>query len=147
MYINDLTNYIESENVMLYADDTILYTTGKSRDQIQHKLQQILDATVKWTTMNKLTINTSKTKSILLNRLPVNRKPEIVLTVHDQPLEQVTSYKYLGYRLEDKLTFNPLLQDVIKSVHHKLYTLNKIRSCINARTALTIYKCKVLPCP
>lgn len=38
-----------------------------------------------------------------------------------------------------------MLQEVIKSVHHKLYVLAKVRPCINARTALTIYKCKILP--
>lgn len=34
---------------------------------------------------------------------------------------------------------------MIQSVRHKVYLLNKIRGYINQRTAIMIYKCKILP--
>lgn len=95
MYINDLTRIMDSQSVMLYADDTIVYMSGKNINDIQCELQKILDITVHWEIMNKLTINTSKTKSIIFNRLPVNQRPKIDLGIKDQILQQVSEYNTL----------------------------------------------------
>lgn len=35
--------------------------------------------------------------------------------------------------------------NLLQSVQHKVYVLSKIRSSITTKTALTIYKCKILP--
>lgn len=92
-------------------------------------------------------VDNSKTKSILFSRHQTNSNyPKIALDISGEPLQQVTSYKYLGYKLDLRLDFKPLIQDVLQAVHHKIYVLNKIRSCISSRTAVILYKSKVLPC-
>lgn len=128
---------------MLYADDTIIYTTSNNIHQIQTKLQSIVDKTTEWTNMNKLTVNVDKTKSIVFHRK--HARPKMDILINNKPLEQITEYKYLGYRLDERLDFKPLLQETIKSVRHKIYLFNKVRSCITQKTAPIIYKSKILP--
>lgn len=130
---------------MLYADDTILYTSGNDALDIQTRLQSYLDITVQWTQLNKLTINSSKTKIMLFNRSTAPQKHQLHLSVNQVPLQRVGDYKYLGFRLDERLDLKLLLNEVIMSVQHKVYLLNKVRSSITSKTALLILKCKILP--
>lgn len=82
MFINDLTTYVPSNSIMLYADDTVLYTTGKNIADIQGKLQRYLDITIHWTNLNKLTINSAKTKTMLFNRTANTSKPQLKLEIN-----------------------------------------------------------------
>lgn len=81
---------------------------------------------------------------MLFNRLAAANKPKLSLSIKHLPLEQVTVYKYLGFKLDDRLDLKQL-NEVIRTVQNKVYLLNKIRPSITARTALTIYKCKIQP--
>ena len=59
-----------------------------------------------WLNVNKLSLNVSKSKSLLLrwNRYIVNER--IIIRVGDQYLEQQDVYNYLGLYLDNKLNFD-----------------------------------------
>lgn len=76
---------------MLYADDTILYVRGRNINDIQANLQELTKETAKWTNMNKLTINTDKTKTIVFNRQNISNS-ELDITINNKVLEQVKEY-------------------------------------------------------
>lgn len=90
--------------------------------------------------MNKLAINSNKTKVMLFSRAAVSNRPHLSLSINNVPSEQVRDYKYLGFRLDDRLHPKVLLNEVIRTVQPKVYLLSKIRSSITSRTALIIYK-------
>lgn len=61
LYINDVTQIIDQSIIHLYADDTVLHLSGKeSLYKTNYKLNWI--NFTKWRMMNKLTLNTKKTK-------------------------------------------------------------------------------------
>ena len=60
VYINDLGSVLKNTNHFLYADDTVIYCSGKNQDTIKNQLQQDLDKFGKWCKGNKLTMNTKK---------------------------------------------------------------------------------------
>ena len=72
VYINDLPAVIEHFEVSLYADDTVLYCFSKESHQLESKLNyEDLYNVALWLKVNKLTLNLSKTKSMLIGS---NRK-------------------------------------------------------------------------
>ena len=64
VYVNDVQNAMDDCNIKLYADDTVLYQSGISSRVTAAKLQASLDIFVRWCSVNKLTINIKKTKTM-----------------------------------------------------------------------------------
>ena len=63
-YANDIPNDLRNQ-VTLYADDTVIYTSSKSETNLQRKLQMDMKELSQWCQDNKLTINTDKTKLMI----------------------------------------------------------------------------------
>ena len=64
LYVNDLCHIKRLFNVhiKMYADDTVVYSSGKSIAEVQNTLQSCLDYVYKWCITNRLYMNMKKTK-------------------------------------------------------------------------------------
>ena len=85
--------------------------------------------------MNKLTINTSKTKVMLFgsrHRIKNVNKPEIYL--NDVQLQVVPTYRYLGVNLDQTLNFKYHLESLINIISFKLYLFSKVRRFLTPST-------------
>ena len=60
-------------------------------------------------------------------------------------IETVSTYNYLGVKLDQKLKFDLHAKAVIQKVSDKLTYLRRIRRFINNKAALSIYKNMILP--
>ena len=69
VYINDVALAAGDSLIHLYADDTILYTSGPSLDTVLTNLQTSLNAIQHSFLGLQLLLNASKTKCMLFNRL------------------------------------------------------------------------------
>ena len=106
VYINDVALAAGDYLIYLYADDTILYTSGPSLDTMLTNLQTSFNAIQHSFRGLQLLINASKTKCILFNRLlPSSSHPTSITTLDGSDLEFVDNYKYLGVCLDCKLSF------------------------------------------
>ena len=66
VYMNKLPTAIENSEVSLDADDTVLYCFAKGPCELESKLNAGLYNVAMWLKANKLTLNLSKTKSMLI---------------------------------------------------------------------------------
>jgi len=71
VYINDLPLAIKNCKVTLYADDTVLYYFAKEPHLLEEALNDDLLKVFQWLHGNKLTLNFTKTKSMIIGS---NRK-------------------------------------------------------------------------
>ena len=65
--------------------------------------------------------------------------------VKKSELSEVNMYKYLGLHIDNNLNFQIHHKQLMSQVQLKLNQLRKIRSFINKRAAILIYKCTILP--
>ena len=65
LYINDLPLAVSLSSVMLYADDTVIFTAASSIDQLQLNLSLDLNDVSNWLTGNGLFLNLKKTEYTL----------------------------------------------------------------------------------
>lgn len=92
--------------------------------------------------MNKLTVNTKKTKAMLIFPKRLDTLfPRFM--VYDHSLDYVESYKYLGYIVDSRLRFEEMLNNLIAIISHKLYLLSRLRPMLTQRAAV-VYKSKIL---
>ena len=145
VYVNDISSSLNYFKYLLYADATVLYLKGElQRSAID--LQNDLSKFKSWCDRNLLTMNVKKTKYIVFGLKSKTRKVgNHSLFIDNNKLERVSSYKYLGFTLDMNLNYNKHLENCLKLISHKAYTLSKIRMYIDIQTAVTIYKTMILP--
>ena len=79
-------------NTILYSDDQILTTTSK--DELQTMAHYVNLLARKY----KMTISSIKTKSMTMWRNHIQR---VKIVIKDNIIQQVTDFKYLGYRISE----------------------------------------------
>ena len=146
VYINDLQGAVNGCKVKLYADDTVLYHSGIKVDEITQVLQNNMDNFDKWCEVNKLTVNTKKSKLMVFgSRSRVKKSKNAKIYLNGEILQRVPTFKYLGFTLDPTLTYNHHISSVLKTVLHKMVLLSKLKRYLNNNVALLIYKSMILP--
>ena len=64
LYINDISKVLLNCKVSLYADDTVLYYSGKNLNEVVTIIQADLTLLGNWCKKNRLTINCKKTNIV-----------------------------------------------------------------------------------
>ena len=146
LYINDMQNALGSINLSLYADDTVLYVTGKNLGEMKINLEFSLKLFEGWCRANKLTLNPAKTKMVNFGtRHYVKKAKDVKVTLSNAELQVVPTYKYLGVTLDSTLSLQTHLKNVTNTVIHKLSILCKVRRYLTEKAAISVYKSMILP--
>lgn len=141
--LDDLLKELFEENckVVAYADDLLLLIETNSRLEMERKATAMLQRVTEWGTTNGLQVNREKTVSMLLKgNLSLNRPPTIKM--YDSTISYVTSVKYLGVRIGERLTFSGHFSDLrekIGAVAGKLVRVLRKEWGLNKKSTLTIY--------
>ena len=146
-YINDMFKYLNNVKVLMFADDCVLYKSGKDWNVVKNCLQNDLDVYIKWGKEHNLLLNASKSKAMLI----CNRNARAVIgdpapfNAGNRQIMFVHNYCYLGCVLNDEFTITNEYKAVYRKAERKVYMLGKLRYYVNSETALLIYKQAVLP--
>ena len=149
LYVNDLCHIKHLFNVELkmYADDTVVYAQGGTVAEVQQTLQSCMDYVYEWCIQNRLYMNMKKTKTMWFEAKQLynvaNRDYEVI--INGTVLSRVYSYLYLGVELDDNLTYDKHLTNVVNKTTQKLYIFRKVRKYISQSTAIIVYKQMILP--
>ena len=101
LYVNDIKRHIKNVEIGLYADDTVLFSHDVDWYQAQYELQTGLNEFVEWSIKNELTINSQKTKFMVFGtRAKIKKSKNAKLTIHNTQIQQVPSFKYVGFTLD-----------------------------------------------
>ena len=91
-----------------------------------------------WLNLNKLSINTTKTKLVLF-RSPNKKKYEMKLFINNQHIIQVKNTTFLGVVLDEYLTWKDHINLITKKVIKSAGIIAKIRHYTNLNTLKLIY--------
>ena len=93
------------------ADDGTLNTGNDNIDNIGRDLQQSLNDISGWCCRNRITLNPTKTKPILMATRQKHQKQQLPLNLIFQtaPIEQVTKHRLLGVGVDEQLKILTIL--------------------------------------
>ena len=118
LYINDLVNTVQS-NMILYADDSVVFVAADSLEEAGHILQNDLLNIGTWCKFHKLSINVKKTKAMYFGtKVPEPMVPNIEIA--NNSLEFVGTYKYFGIHLDSKMSFHYQYKETYRLASYKL---------------------------
>ena len=146
LYVNDLQQALTNVNVQLYADDTVLYLSNSNLSMLVKILQTGPNELSNWCQVNKLTLNPSKTKMMTFGtRHSIKRTKKCQLSLYGLEIKKVSSFQYLGFILDQTLSFRNHVNNIVRKVIHKRTLLSKIMPFLSKNVAVSIYKTMILP--
>ena len=150
VFFDDFEEQLSTSNCIQYADDTVIYVSGKSVELIEQTLNTELEKVFTYLKNNELVLNLKegKTETMLFGtpvRLAKQTKNTLSVVIEDKPVHHTTSYTYLGIRLDSTLTFSENFDRAYKKAAGRLNLLTKLRCFLNVEAAFKIYDMVIVP--
>ena len=144
IYSSEFSILCEESQHILYADDTCIVCVANTLESLTETVNRKLKLVSEWCRFNKICLEPSKSKFILIsNRLNVNVSQ---IKLDGELMEEVNSFKYLGIMFDNKLKF----QCQIDLVNGKLSRFSgityRLSSRLNLSTAKNLYFSCVQSC-
>ena len=114
--VNDFSRSSDLLFSILFADDTSVFIEGHSYAEVIEILNNELLKVSDWLMANKLTINLEKSHYMIFHRSRLKDCDKKDVIIQDRIISHVTSTKFLGVIIDDKLQWNL----------HIIYMKNKI---------------------
>ena len=144
IYMNDIPNSSEVLKYILFADDTSLidsFNLSISQDEncnidnLNNELAKIYE----WLTVNKLSLNVSKTKFMAFHH-PNKRLPnDIHIKINDIALERVQDFCFLGLTINENLKWKTHIDKVSNKVSKITGILNKLKHFLPQQVLRSLY--------
>ena len=136
MYINDLPSVSSIMKPILYADDSNFFYNFPKFENPSQIVNQELCKIMDWLNANKLSLNLKKSHFILFGKVKNNL---INLTLNGQSIEQTKSTKFLGYIIEDDMSWRMHVKYLCNKISKSVGILRKARQTLYITTLIQLY--------
>lgn len=138
---------LQNCNLLMYADDTVLFTAAKTPAEIEKLLTEDFTRVADWLEANELIVNMKqgKTEAMLFGTKQRLKGNKIDVKYRHYVVSTTKSYKYLGVYLDESVTLQDHLSKTYKKVCGRLYLLKRLRGKMTQKAALTIYQTMIIP--
>jgi hypothetical protein len=126
----------------------LIFIAADTLEEAAVKMNEDLVSLAVWLCHNKLKLNISKTKYMVIS-FRKNMQKELVLEnlkikIGEEELECVDSIKYLGVIIDEKLKFDKNILDIQKKVGKKINFIQRLGGELNKFSNITLYKSIIL---
>lgn len=145
LYINDITASSSLLKFFLFADDTCLFFSHKSKDSLVTIVNDELAKISEWLTANKLSLNTSKSNVLIFRPKNASNKLDTQIMINGKLLKEKESAKYLGILIDNKLLFKTHIDHVNNKLIKGNSLLAKIRHFVPTSVLRNVYNAHIQP--
>ena len=137
-YVNDMSISVKCK-LLLYADDSALIVSGSNPQLIADTLSKELESCKQWLMDNKLSLHLGKTESILFGSKRKLKKVESFdVKCGNESIKHVNSVKYLGVQIDNDLSGNSIVKDIVTKVNLRLRFLYRYKDLLNYGSRKTL---------
>ena len=145
LFINDICNVSKNLKFIIFADDTNIFCSGKNINELLLMVNLELQKLCTWFSVNKLTLNISKTNFMLFTNHNVQSPSDIKICIKGQNIERVKVTKFLGVLIDEKLSWKEHISLVHNKICKSLSILYKIRTIFDSHILRLLYCSLILP--
>ena len=136
IYCNDLPLNLDFCKSILFADDTTLYKSHENLVYLKWCLQEELNNIMDWFKANKLTLNLNKSTCMLFGDKKVE---SFSIEVDDVKLTTVSSTKFLGVWIDNKLSWNFHVKKLLLKIKRNVHLLRTGKRMLNVHAKKLVY--------
>ena len=140
IFINDLHRNLVHCNDIQFADDTTIYKGHRSMRYLKWCIEDDLANISDWFKANKLTLNLSKSVYMIFSK---KNHEDIDLSLGDTKLPMVTSTKFLGIWMDQKLKWKEHLSKFNSKIKRNLTLLKIGNKHLNTNTKKVLYYAQI----
>jgi len=147
IYINDI-GFIPNLNVKpkLFADDTNMFIRSQNLLDLQIKCQTAINKIYEWVLANRLTLNSDKTYYMIFSPThAILPNSTLHLFLNNQPLNQVTSARYLGVTIDNNLDWKCHIQELCLCLRRYVGIFYKLSLDLPSHVLKTLYFALIYP--
>ena len=148
IFINDLCYSTPLLEAILFADDTNLFYSHNNVKELFRTMNAELSHLNDWFCANKLSLNTDKTKYVLLHKAKSKGNLPLVLLdlfINDVKIKRDNSLKFLGVMIDENLTWKTHVELVENKISKSVGILFKASHSLNSKSLRSIYFALVHP--
>lgn len=142
IYIDDMINQENHNNVILYADDTAISARGKTVEMITETLQRRIYDTNEWMINNHMEINEDKTEYIIFHSPESKLKKEIkeaCLKINNKKIETIEKINYLGITFDHEMKWHYQIEKIENKIKSLIPITFKIAGKLNENNKKAYY--------
>ena len=136
IFMNDMNEAVIDSSLRLYADDTTQYVVDKNPTVLQSSLNQDMERLSSWLDHNYLRANGDKTQAMVLGKSTHHYD----LKFNGAPIDIKEHLKILGVHLDNKLSFQEHISEILKKVFAKIAALRRLKRLVPSSTLLVLYR-------
>lgn len=126
--------------LLLFADDAVLISQSDNINLLNNTVQEDLNALLAWLTVNKLTLNTNKTKYMIFSQRHINSNIDnFKLFIHSQQLNRVSNFKYLGLLINENLSWAQQVNSICRKLAGISGAIKRLGNKIHENTKTSLY--------
>lgn len=124
LFTHDCRHEHGSNAIIKFADDTTVIDLNKHSNELAYREE--VDLLAAWSEDNNLTLNTSKTKELIMDfrKNAVTHSPIHIIGV---TVEHVTNFKFLGIHISQDLSITTNCSSLVKKAHQCLFFLRTLK--------------------
>jgi hypothetical protein len=145
IYINDIIKHVKHCKIKLFADDTMIYVSGRDVCDMMNKINEDLNNIYKYLCNHKLSVNENKCKFIIIKNEYNVSGDNVNIEINNVKLERVQQIKYLGVIIDSKLKFHSYAPYLQNKMSKKAFFLSRISKNLSSYTKLVLYKSLITP--
>ena len=138
LYINDMHRSSDKLNFLHFADDTTIYLSGRDLTRLCEEVCMELCKVDDWLKANRLSLNIDKTFYMILTHKNYD-ETDINIRIQDVQLSRVTSKKFLGVTIDDRLSHGGHLSALYKQLSGVRGILYKLSSFLPPHVIKMLY--------
>ncbi|CAG2201657.1 unnamed protein product [Mytilus edulis] len=128
-----------------FADDATIWHTGEDINILQQDLQTDIDKVNEWSNKWRMKLSVEKTEYCIFSK-SIQNTTSVLLKLGNGTLKHNNNPKILGVTLDQKLTFNTHIDNVLKTAKRSLGIIREIKGIANIPTKRLIEIYQSLVC-
>lgn len=148
IYLNDINYTIAPDFLNLFADDSLISCTHHNLNTALQNLNVQLERVEKYLNINKLKLNANKTKAMILTTKFKHSGivyRDVNIKMYGTRLEIVQEIKYLGFIIDNHLTFKSHFEYIRGKISRKLFFFSRIAQHLSMNSRITVYNAIIQP--
>lgn len=142
-YYNQVYSALIGVKYCIFADDLVFYLENSDEKILIESLRLVLNKLDDWCNSVNLSINFNKTKMMIFHKSRNKVDDKLQLMYNNQIIERVSSFKYLGVFLDEKMTFKQHALYVKSKLSSAIGCLNFLKKFITEQMFITLINCFV----
>ena len=147
LYINDIYNSSQLLHFILYADDTNIFFSCESIQNLCTTVNSELKCVMQWFIANRLSVNIKKTNFVIFGTQAKikNIGNQCKIYLENVEIVQTNVAKFLGVLIDNNLSWKNHIEYIAKKIAKSVGIIKRIRHSLPLETLNTLYNTLILP--